>query len=389
MWPEPPFSPVTGELRLRHPDARRRIKHALDAVFPDLPSSLPERFVSGIPLVASPALATQLDRTCRDFIAAALPQLGPATDPQWGSLPAPDVVCVDYAIARDGGGWQLRLVEAQAFPTITATLVGLHRACTAVWPELASYRCGDARPAGEAWESAIHEALAPTPDTIQLEHDHANQGTAFDHFASQALWGVRVTDPSELRRGRDGRVWRKDGARRVPVGRILNRLVIGERADFPALRRRFRDCRVDWHSHPAWYYRFSKAALAQPALQSYSCSVEAADWRRLGLPAEQLVLKPKDARQGAGLRLDVTEQALDTLPDPHAWVVQVKYEPLHFTLVPGQAPVHAEIRCVVALGGGPPRTLVHMARLSRGRTAGMSNATGEDGAGVALVFSPP
>jgi hypothetical protein len=202
---------------------------------------------------------------------------------------------------------------------------------------------------------------------------------------------VHVTEPQSLRLRAD-RLERIDEEGQVrPVPHIANRLILHEAAQADTVKRMLSSASVSWHSHPAWYYRINKGVMPDlPLPQGQRCA-RGDRWRDLGLPAEALVAKACQSYAGKSVLLDPDADLLDGLDDPKNWVVQPRFSSAPLLRAQDGAPLHGEIRCVIALpnDGTKPWIVCRLARMTRGPMASAGGWSGLPGEGAVPVYASP
>lgn len=390
-----PVHPLTQELIARHPDARDRLVEAWGRFVPHPRAGVPRNVVSDVPLVASARLWALLQERTEQLCAWLTPQLEPQSwshDPVWGAAPAADVLSLDLAVVASEehpDGWDLRWVEFQAFTSIATSVYTLALASQELWPELASLR-GDAVLQPQ-WLQQYRQWVAPSAAGVILEHAPWQQSTRFDLAATSYWLGLPLIEPCQL--VRDGARLRASLSKRAQpqaVEHVVNRLILNEDPQVSRTRELLAGADVGWHSHPAWFYRVHKGLLTQLPLAPAERCASAQHWRKLGRPANELVLKAMHSFGGKAVLLHITERELDQLARPEDWLVQPRYKSVPLAVASDGASVFGEIRCIVALQRGvAPWTAVRFARLFRGGMASSSSWTGAPGEGVAVVYGPP
>jgi hypothetical protein len=351
-------------------------------------------WIGETPLVASKTLIAALDDRIGDLLNWLKPRLTRQEDADWPLAPAADVLSADLAIVSAPGterGWDLRWVELQTFTSLVSLIYTLHRAGAALWPELGECAFWGQPPDGQDWLSATKSWMAPEPDSILLEQDPWSQPTRADFEAARHWFGVTVTEPKDLRRHKDRLERIDENGRARPVPHIANRLILHEAPDPNALKALLSTASASWHSHPAWYYRINKGVMPElPLPQDQRCA-RGDRWRELGLPAEALVAKACQSYAGKSVLLNASAEALDDLEHPESWVVQPRFSSAPLLQAHDGAPLHGEIRCVIALpkDGAEPWIVCRLARMTRGPMASANGWSGLPGEGAVPVYAPP
>ncbi|HEU4406304.1 MAG TPA: hypothetical protein VFS43_13650 [Polyangiaceae bacterium] len=313
----------------------------------------------------------------------------------------PDCVQVDFAVTRDASGaLRGRLVELQGFPSLYAFTA--HQA--AVFAEVTREMPGLDRPFTPFFGGIGHEAYVEKfrrvvvgdcdpSEVVMLDLDPPSQKTYCDFVATRRYLGVDPVCPSELER--EGRtLYRTRNGRRVPVRRIYNRVVFDElarkRVRFPFDWRDELDVR--WVPHPNWYWVWSKYTLPfidHPAVP------RARFLRDVAEPPEDLgryVLKPLFSFAGAGVKVDVTRDDLDAVPEAlrGGYLLQEKVTYAPALVAPDGLGVKAEVRMMFLRSGpgGALELVLNLARLSRGAMLGVDQNRGHDWVGGSVGIWP-
>ena len=130
---------------------------------------------------------------------------------------------------RDGG-YEPRLVELQAFPSLYAfqhVLAEVHREVHDLPASLAAHLGGLDTPAYLALARAVLLGAHDPAEVVLMEIGPETQKTRPDFVLTGQLWGLPTVDPQEVVvRGR--RLFRKAGGREVPIRRIYNRVIPDE-----------------------------------------------------------------------------------------------------------------------------------------------------------------
>lgn len=304
------------------------------------------------------------------------------------------MLSADLAIVSAPGterGWDLRWVELQTFTSLVSLIYTLHRAGAELWPELGPCTFWGAPPDGRDWLAATKAWMAPEPGSVLLEQNPWSQPTRADFEAARHWFGLTVTEPQQLRL-RAGRLERIDESGHVhPVPHIANRLILHEAENADAVRQMLSSASVSWHSHPAWYYRINKGVMPELPLPQGERCARGDRWRDLGLPAEALVAKACRSYAGKSVLLNPDARGLDALDDPGNWIVQPRFSSAPLLPAHDGAPLHGEIRCVIALpkDGADPWTVCRLARMTRGPMASANGWSGLPGEGAVPVYAPP
>ncbi|HEX8505878.1 MAG TPA: hypothetical protein VF630_10950 [Hymenobacter sp.] len=290
----------------------------------------------------------------------------------------PEFLTFDFAVCRDASGeLEPQLIEMQGFPSLYAFQSWLPSVFRAHYPISDSVTPFLSLPDFEAYQQHMREFILggeAAEHVVLLELFPKKQKTRIDFALTKKLWGIEVVCLTEvIKTGRE-LFYEKDG-RLIQIKRIYNRIIFDELARFPELHAQFNlteDVDVTWVGHPNWFFRISKYTL--PLLQGpfVPPSYFLHELQEYPLDLENYVLKPLFSFAGAGVRLHVTAEDLDALPDKHHYLLQrkVAYEPVV------QSPdglVKCEIRLLYTWPNGVarPQLLTGLSRLSRGEMIGV------------------
>jgi hypothetical protein len=297
----------------------------------------------------------------------------------------PNCLQVDFALVRNPDGHlEGKVVELQAFPSLYCLMVlqtevvgERMRAMSEELDREWSMYFGDVD--RDRYVAHLREVIVADEDpetVVLLDIQPEKQKTYPDFAATKKLLGIDAICPSQIEReGR--RLFRRAGDRRVPIKRIYNRIVFDElvknQVEMPFSYTE--DLDVTWFSHPNWYWTLSKYTL--PSLDHHAVpkSWFVSELECVPEDLDRYVLKPLFSFAGAGVKVDVTREDVDAIPDAQRaeWILQEKvaYEPA--LLMPDGSGVKAEIRMMFLRAPDEPKpTLVmNLARLSRGKMLGV------------------
>lgn len=351
-----------------------------------------EHLISELPVVASERLDHLLQARSADLCQQLRPYLTTESIPaEWKNGCDADVLTIDYAVIADPAsesGWNIRLVEFQAFTSILASAYLLHNAYSELAPALAQLCPWQTPPAQQTWLEATDAWLCAGKSTALLELEHQDRATSFDLNAAAALWDMHLIEPDDVALGADQRLYLKNDGQAVE--RICNRLIMSEIADRTQSTTMLQQARVEWQNHPAWYFAVNKGLAPQLSLQAEPKNAFAHQWRSLGLPASQLVAKNCLSFAGKDILLHATAEQLDTLPSPQEWLVQPRYQSYPLLIDEDGSPLFAEIRLMMQIKPGQaPWTAMQLLRWYRGDRASASGFQGRFGEGLSVLYKPP
>ena len=387
--------PAFEAIRRRAPEGRARLQARLAPAFPKRFGSLGATFLAGLPLVYGEALSARLRQRVgevvallRREVAMGVPSAG------WAWAGRPQVLTIDGAVVTTGRaeGWDLRVVEFQAFPSVAATGFLLEAACRAEHPELAGFRPWGGDPDPEAWLRRARALLAPEGSALVDVHPDT-QFTAWDFDALHHLFGQPTFDATALR-VEDGSAWVDAEGGRRPLAHLANRVVPPELQAHPdgaRIRAALEALPVPCFGHPAWYDRVHKGWLAKLDLTEAERCLTADRWRELPRPLEAYVLKDTRSWGGKDVILRPTRAQVERLEEPEAWILQPRFEQVPLFEDPEGKPIYAELRVMVGmdaeLRGWPMMSLARMNRVPVASARAM-DGSGCTGLGVGYWADP-
>jgi hypothetical protein len=302
----------------------------------------------------------------------------------------PHFLAIDLGIVRgDDGALEPRLIELQGF----SSLYGMQFVQSGIWGEVCA-----SLPGMPGSFTALFSGLEPDTylallrrtiiadadpgEVILLDLEPESQKTAPDFRATARLLGVRAVCVTDLRREGRRLYAPAPGGRRIPVRRILHRVVFDELE-----RRRVDMCfdyrddlDVTWAAHPNWYWVWSKYTLPFIDHPAAPRTWRLSDLERWPEDPGRYILKPIFSFAGRGVVIDVDRALLDGIPEAEraSYILQEKVEYAPALTAPDGAGVKAEVRMMFLRPDGDDgmRLAVNLARLSRGRMHGVDHNKG-------------
>ncbi|MFZ6819980.1 hypothetical protein [Undibacterium sp. Ji22W] len=396
-----PFHALTFELQHSAPQTKQRMHElwAHRAATPHVPVQ-PVLF-SEWPVVASHRLQDQLTRRAHALCETLKPSLeAERMQAQgWQYASRADVLTVDYAIvcddlADDAASWDIRLVEFQAFTSLLTMGYRLHQVHSQLWPQLADCPPWQKLSNEQAWLDHGRHWLAGGDNPALLEYQPWQRGTLFDLHAASILWNVPIIEPAQLEIDATGRLFSKQCGVRQPHDKILNRLILSELDDEPQLSSpllaQLKTAKLNWHSHPAWYFLVQKGLAADIKIPFEPENVKGHQWRNLNLPAQNLVAKNIYSCGGKDLHIGPDAQTLDQLQNPEQWLIQPRFRPYPVMRTQSGSPVYAEVRLILQLQeANEARIAMQIVRMYCAEQASASFFQGREGEGASILHTPP
>jgi hypothetical protein len=307
--------------------------------------------------------------------------------------PYADFIAFDFGICIDENGiHNPQLIEMQGFPTLFAYQI-MHDEVTRkhfdISENFKSYLGGHTK---ESYITLLKEIIIGShaaENVILLEIFPDEQKTRIDFRCTKDYVGIDTVCLTSLKADGKKLYYEKEG-KRIDVKRIYNRIIFDEldKQELPAgtidIRKGFD---VEWVPHPNWFYRISKYTL--PFIDSpYVPQTRFLD-KIESIPAdlENYVLKPLFSFAGQGVVIDVTQQDIDNITDPHNWILQRKVKYADVINTP-DVPAKAEIRIFYfwKKGEARPTPTQNLARLSKGKMIGVRYNADREWVGGSLCF---
>ena len=210
-------------------------------------------------------------------------------------------------------------------------------------------------------------------NVILLEIFPEQQKTRIDFYCTEKVLGIKTVCLTKLIAEGDALYYDNNGVKTL-IKRIYNRLIFDDLQKQEGLENIIdltKDYKVEWISHPNWFYRISKFTLPfihNPYVpQTYFLN----ELKQIPLDLDHYVLKPLFSFAGMGVVIDVTQDDIDAVKDPENWILQRKVKYADVIETPDGF-AKAEIRLFYFWKDGWARPLgVHnLARLSKGKMIG-------------------
>lgn len=325
------------------------------------------------------------------LLAALAPRLQARYADGWPAQPA-DVLALDLAFVESvDAPFALAWVEIQAFTSMLPTFHTLHLAQCRAHGLPPAWLPHDPLPSGVDWTTQMRRWVAPDAASVLVEDRPHERASWPDFAAARHWWGVDIRDWRALRVVRGQLVDRADGR---AYRHAWNRLILPDLA-MPDRRRAESLLQaanaMSWHSHPAWYSRLDKGALADVPLDPYETCRWVESCPQALRDPDQWVAKAAGGHSGSGLLLTPTAAQLAALPRPRQWLVQRRFRqvPLGRHAATG-TPLYGELRCMLGLKPGePPWLMAAILRLSTNGIATLSGRATLPGEGMSLLYFEP
>ena len=330
-----------------------------------------------------------IDPSFRKVTADSIPQ----SDKVQGDYGFPQMISFDFGVCtNDNGNLEPQLIEMQGFPSLYAFQV--------IYPDVlkehfqipsnySHYLGGHNR---ESYTKLFREIIlgnhAPE-NVILLEIKPHEQKTRVDFYCTTALTGIQPVCITELySEGND--LFYNVNDKKTKVNRIYNRIIFDElnaRKDLGEIVDIRKNWNVEWVPHPDWFYRVSKYTLPFIVHPYVPETFFLNEIKQLPADLSNFVLKPLFSFAGQGVVIDVTDDDINKISDPHNWILQKKVQYADVIETPG-TPAKTEIRIMYLWkeGDARPQAALNLARLSKGKMIGTRYNKDKDWVGGTVAF---
>jgi hypothetical protein len=305
----------------------------------------------------------------------------------------PTFLQVDFGLVKTGAGFEGRLVELQAFPSLYAFQPTLAEACMEVFglegvtPFLGGLDHED-------YVRLMARVLIGPHDpshVVLMEIDPARQKTRPDFSLTERLWGIRAVDVTDVVRESTRLFYRRDG-RLTPIARVYNRVIPDElvrrNIELPFDYRDELD--VEWLGGPDWYFRISKFSI--PFLRHPWVPATHFLHTLDALPAdrENWLLKPLFSFAGGGIVFAPTDEQIAAIPsaerDQYILQERVSFTPVIDT---PHGLTQAELRIMFVRDDARYRAVLPLVRMGRGKMMGVDYNKNLEWVGAAAALIDP
>jgi len=228
-------------------------------------------------------------------------------------------------------------------------------------------------------------------NVILLEILPHQQKTRIDFYCTTDYTGIPVVCLTELIKEGKDLFYEKDG-RKIKIERIYNRIIFD---DLQQQSQEIRDkgnilleqLNVEWAPHPNWFYKISKYTIPFMKHPYIPETTFLDEITVLPTDLSNYVLKPLFSFAGQGVVIDVTEDDIKKITDPHNWILQKKVKYADVIQTP-DIPAKAEIRIFYFWKDGAARPVAtnNLARLSKGKMIGVRYNKDKEWVGGSLVY---
>jgi hypothetical protein len=294
-----------------------------------------------------------------------------------GGETLPTFLQVDFGLVKTDAGFEGRLVELQAFPSLYAFQPALAEACMEVYglegvtPFMGGLDHDD-------YVRLMARVLLGPHDpahVVLMEIEPEKQKTRPDFALTERVWGIRAIDVSEVIREGRRLFYRRDGVL-TPIARVYNRVIPDEliRKNVALPFSYLDDLDVEWLGGPDWYFRISKFSI--PFLRHPWVPKTHFLHELDALPAdrENWLLKPLFSFAGGGIIFAPTDEQIAAIPaaerDQYILQERVSFTPVIDTPF---GMTQAELRIMFVRDGARYRAVVPLIRMGRGKMMGVDH----------------
>lgn len=304
-------------------------------------------------------------------------------------------IAFDFGICEnEKGEYEPQLIEMQGFPTLFAYQVWQDEVTRRHFniPEgYATYLNGYDK---NSYLQLLKEVILGNhqpENVILLEILPHQQKTRIDFYCTSDYVGIPVVCLTELIQEGTKLYYEKDG-RKIPVHRIYNRVIFDDlQQQSPEIQEKGKlllsDLDVEWVPHPNWFYRISKYTLPFIDHPYVPKTWFLSQIKEIPADLENYVLKPLFSFAGQGVVIDVKQDDINRIPDPHNWILQQKVTYADIIPTP-DVPAKVEIRIFYFWKEGEARPVAvnNLARLSKGKMIGVRYNKDKEWVGGSLVY---
>ncbi len=286
----------------------------------------------------------------------------------------PQLLAIDFALFKgDDEKIHPKLIELQGFPTLYGYQFYLDKILRKYFYIPDNYTCYYNNLTPENYITKFKEIIIGDTDpenVILLEIEPHKQKTRIDFAATEELTGISTVCISDLI-NKDNKLFYKKNSNEIEVKRIYNRVIFDElnrsqvKYNFD-----FRDeFDIKWICHPDWFFRISKYTLPLLKGKYVPKAFFVNELEFLPDDLQNYVLKPLFSFAGLGVKVDVTKEMLQSIPDPENYILQEKinYSPLIET---HDEKSKVEIR-MMFLWDNTPILVNNLIRTSKGKMMGV------------------
>lgn len=376
------YNAFLEELDSMHP-------HAIEFRLAETPIFVPKDFTDKMLSASNAIIDLITDPAFMNITDNSIPQ----NDKVAGSYGYPQTLVFDYGVCLNAdGNLEPQLIEMQGFPSLYAFQViypDILRKHFNIPSNYTQYLGGYNR---ETYTKLLNEVLLgghQPENVILLELKPHEQKTRVDFYCTQDITGIQPVCITELVKEGDEIFYLRNG-RKTKVNRIYNRLIFDEfnaRKDLGNIVDIHEEADVEWVPHPDWFYRISKYTLPFITHPYVPETFFLNEVKQLPSDLGNYVLKPLFSFAGQGVVIDIKQEDIDNITDPHNWILQRKVNYADVIETP-DGPAKTEIRLMYLWkeGAARPEPVINLARLSKGKMIGTRYNKDKEWVGGSVAF---
>ena len=296
-----------------------------------------------------------------------------------GNEGRPHCIAFDFGVCQGEEGLEPQLIELQGFPSLFAWQIDMPPLHATHFPPPTGFTAYLNGYDAASYTKLLKQNIIGDADpatVVLLEILPQQQKTRIDFAATQKHLGIEVVCLTELVTEGKKLFYQRNG-KKHPISRIYNRIIFDDlQQQSPAIQEQgkilLQELDVTWVPHPSWFYRISKFTLPFLHHRFVPYTQFLNTVKQLPSDLENYVAKPLFSFAGQGVIIDVTEEALQQIKDPHNWILQRKV-PYADAIQTPDGPAKAEIRLFYFWEKGKQKHVAanNLARLSKGKMVGV------------------
>ena len=288
----------------------------------------------------------------------------------------PHMLALDYAICKDAAGNLIpQLIELQGFPSLFyyQELLNIKFHEHFDIPENVTNYFGGLD--HESYIQLLKDVIVGNSNpenVILLEIEPEKQKTRIDFVCTKHWLGIDYVCITDVIKEEKNLYYNKNG-KKTKIDKIYNRVIFDELLKRTDIKHNFSfndELDVEWIPHPNWFFRISKFTLPYLKNKYVPETKFLSDFKEYPDDLENYILKPLFSFAGAGVKFDVTKEALESIEDKSNYILQkkIEYVPVIETF---DIPAKAELRLLFVHRNGKPRLINNLVRLSKGKMMGV------------------
>ena len=289
-------------------------------------------------------------------------------------------IAFDFGICiNEAGEYEPQLIEMQGFPSLFAYEVLLDDVFRNHFTVPENYSCYLNGYTRETYIQLLKEIILGNhnpENVVLLEIFPRKQKTRIDFYCTEEYTGIKMVCLTELiKEGK--KLYYLNKGKKTAIKRIYNRVIFDDlQQQTPEVQEKgtifFEELEVEWCPHPNWFYRISKYTLPFIDHPYVPQTFFLNEVKELPDGLENYVLKPLFSFAGQGVKIDITQEDIDSINDPQNFILQRKVKYADVIETP-DIPAKVEIRMMYVWleGDARPHLATNLARMSKGKMIGV------------------